>query len=63
VGEQHTDKKDDDSKYMMYTHKDLIIKYNQDQVWHTTCSVVLDRVNSTLITISSSCFVLLAQSL
>lgn len=31
VGEQHADK-EDDAKYMMYTHKDLVIKYNNDQV-------------------------------
>jgi len=31
VGEQHLDK-DDDSKFTMYTHKDLVIKYNNDQI-------------------------------
>lgn len=31
MGEQHSDK-EDDGKFMMYTHKDLVIKYNNDQV-------------------------------
>lgn len=31
VGEQHADKNDDE-KYTIYTHKDLLIKYNNDQV-------------------------------
>jgi transmembrane 9 superfamily protein 3 len=33
VGEQHSDK-DDDAKHMIYTHKDLVIKYNNDQVFY-----------------------------
>ncbi|KAG0555573.1 hypothetical protein M758_12G182400 [Ceratodon purpureus] len=31
VGEQHSDK-EDDAKFMIYTHKDLVIKYNNDQI-------------------------------
>jgi transmembrane 9 superfamily protein 3 len=32
VGEYHPEKNDEDSKYVMSTHKQFVIKYNSDQI-------------------------------
>ncbi len=36
VGEYHPEKNDEDSKYVMNTHKQFVIKYNGDQVIYTS---------------------------
>lgn len=32
VGELHPDKNSDNNKHVLYTHKNIIVKYNKDQV-------------------------------
>lgn len=32
VGELHPDKNSDNGKHVLYTHKNIVIKYNKDQV-------------------------------
>jgi len=32
VGELHSDKNSEDEKHVLYTHKNIIVKYNKDQV-------------------------------
>ncbi|KAI3892666.1 hypothetical protein MKW92_052352 [Papaver armeniacum] len=34
VGEPHSDKSSDDSRHMLYTHKNIVIKYNGEQIIH-----------------------------
>ncbi|CAK8530165.1 unnamed protein product [Lathyrus sativus] len=34
VGELHPDKNSDSGKHVLYTHKNIIVKYNQDQIIH-----------------------------
>ncbi|RZC62671.1 hypothetical protein C5167_024434 [Papaver somniferum] len=34
VGEPHSDKSGDDSRHMLYTHKNIVIKYNGEQIIH-----------------------------
>lgn len=32
VGDLHPDKNSDNGKHVLYTHKNIIVKYNKDQV-------------------------------
>ncbi|KAL7200002.1 hypothetical protein ACSBR2_022165 [Camellia fascicularis] len=34
VGELHPDKNSDNNKHVLYTHKNIIVKYNKDQIIH-----------------------------
>ncbi|MCL7033623.1 hypothetical protein MKW94_004414 [Papaver nudicaule] len=34
VGEPHSDKNSDDSRHLLYTHKNIVIKYNGEQIIH-----------------------------
>ncbi|GLT39975.1 hypothetical protein SLA2020_141390 [Shorea laevis] len=39
VGELHPDKNSDNGKHVLYTHKNIIIKYNKDQIIHVNITL------------------------
>jgi hypothetical protein len=58
VGEYHPEKNDEDSKYVMSTHKQFVIKYNSDQVIYTSVCKLNKHLSSLCL---FSCFYLMEK--